>query len=90
MGATICYGSDRIPATVIQITNSGKRIILQEDIAIRTDHNGMSECQNYIYSRNLEGDVHIASLRKDGSFRISNSRTKVVIGVRQKYYDYSF
>ena len=90
MGATIYYGSDCVPATIIQITNSGKRIVLQEDTAIRIDYNGISEDQSYMYNANSDGTIHIATFRKDGSFRISKSRTKVVVGVRRKYYDYSF
>jgi hypothetical protein len=49
MGATITYGSDHHPATVIKILSNGRRLILQEDKSIRTDNNGMSESQSYDY-----------------------------------------
>lgn len=56
----------------------------------RTDNNGMSECQTYEYHRNPEGTCHIATLRKDGSFRLAGGKTLVHVGERNKYYDFSF
>lgn len=41
MGATIFMGTDRLPATIIKISASGKQITLQEDRAIRKDKNEM-------------------------------------------------
>lgn len=90
MGVTICYHSDRSPATIIQITNNGKRIVIQEDNFIRTDNNGMSEIQKYEYEPNLFGTIHIATKRKDGIFRLTGKKTYVEIGSRRRYYDYSF
>ncbi len=62
MGATIHVGSDSYPATVIQVTRNGKRLVIQEDIAIRIDNNGMSESQEYTYEPNPHGDIHIVTL----------------------------
>lgn len=90
MGATIQYHSDRSPATIIEVSPSGKRIVIQEDSVTRTDNNGMSECQTYDYHRNPEGTIHIATLRKDGSFRLVGGKTLVSVGVRNRYYDFSF
>jgi hypothetical protein len=90
MGATICIGSDRYPATVIQITRNGKRIVLQEDFSTRTDNNGVSEMQHYNYEANPNGTINIATLRKDGVYRLTGGKTRVSIGCRSKYYDYSF
>lgn len=90
MGATIQYHSDRDPATIIEVSPSGKRIVIQEDSVVRTDNNGMSECQTYEYHCNPEGTVHIATLRKDGSFRLTGGKTLVSVGERRKYYDFSF
>ena len=90
MGATIVFYSDREPATIIQITSNGKRIVLQEDLSTRTDNNGMSEIQQYKYDPNPNGTIHIATLRKDGTYRLSGEKTVVHIGDRRKYYDYSF
>ncbi len=90
MGATIQVGSDSYPATVIQVTRNGKRVVVQEDIATRIDNNGMSESQEYTYQPNPEGTIHIATLRKDGRYRETGGKTPISIGFRRKYYDYSF
>lgn len=90
MGATIQYHSDREPATIIEVSPSGKRIVIQVDSVVRTDSNGMSECQTYEYYRNPEGTVHIATLRKDGHWRLTGGKTLVCVGERSRYYDFSF
>jgi hypothetical protein len=90
MGATIQYHSDREPATIIEVSPSGKRIVIQEDSVKRTDNNGMSECQTYEYSPNPEGTIHVATLRKDGHYRLVGQKTSVYVGARSKYYDFSF
>jgi hypothetical protein len=90
MGATICVGSDRYPATIIQVTSNGKRIVVQEDKATRIDNNGFSEQQEYIIQPDLNGTIHIASLRKDGRYREVGGATPITIGARGKYYDFSY
>ena len=90
MGATIQYHSDRHPATIIEISPSGKRIVIQEDSVKRTDNNGMSECQTYEYFRNPIGVIHVATLRKDGTYRLVGQKASVHVGTRSKYYDFSF
>lgn len=90
MGVTICYWSDRIPGTIVQISSSKKTIFIQEDYYQRIDNNGLSESQEYQYSRNIDGAIHTATRRKDGSFRISKSKTLVALGHRRKFYDFSF
>lgn len=90
MGATICYWSDRSPATVIQILQDGKRVIIQEDKFTRTDNNGISELQEYDYERDPNGATYVVTLRKDGRYKISKSNTIVALGARRKYYDPSF
>jgi len=90
MGATISYHSDCSPATVIQVLHNGRRLVLQEDKAIRTDTNGMSESQSYDYETDLNGSIHYASLRKDGTYRLLGGKTSIWLGSRRKYHDYSF
>lgn len=90
MAATICHWSDRTPATVIEISRNGKRLVLQEDISIRTDTNGMSEMQSYLYKIDPHGCLYHATLRKDGRYRIAHSKQVVFLGERRKYHDYSF
>jgi hypothetical protein len=88
MGATICHWSDRTACTIIQV--SGKRIVLQEDIATRTDKNGMSESQSYTYTPDPNGQIFFATLRKSGRYMVSKSTELVVIGSRRQYHDYTF
>jgi hypothetical protein len=90
MGATIQYWSDRHAATIIQITHDGKRLVLQEDNCIRTDNHGVSEMQEYRYERNPQGTIHLATLRKDGRYRITKTQILVALDVRNRYYDFSF
>lgn len=90
MGATISYHSDRSAATIIKVSKSGKSFYIQEDTAVRTDKNGMSEIQEYEFTPNPNGSVYKVTQRKDGSFRLMGDKTRVYIGVRRQYYDFSF
>lgn len=90
MGATLSVGSDRFPVTIIQVTQSGKRIVIQEDEAIRTDDYGMSEIQTYAFVVNTSGTIHIATLRKGGLYRITGRKTPVYIGERSRYHNFSY
>ena len=90
MGATIQVGSDSYPATIIQVTQNGKRIVLQDDLATRIDNNGLSESQEYTYEADPKGSIQIATLRKDGRYRLTGGKTPVSVGFRRKYYDPSF
>lgn len=103
MGVTICMWSDRHTATILEVkkTKKGviKEIVIQRDIEKRTDTNGMSESQEYEYTRNPEGRIQTAHLLKSG-WRIlewkddktgrNNYGSSLVIGVREAYFDYSF
>lgn len=90
MGVTIQHWSDRGVGTIIQISHSDKRLVIQEDKTIRTDKNGMSEFQSYSYQRDPNGQIHIATLRKDGRYRISKTKRLVSLDVRNAYHDFSF
>jgi len=90
MGVTWAAGSDRYPGTITEVSASGKRIVFQEDVAIRTDTNGMSESQQYTFQQDPNGEMHIATKRKDGVWRITGGKTPVTLGIRDKYYDFSF
>lgn len=90
MGVTICYWSDRMAGTIVDISASGKTLIIQEDNSFRIDNNGMSDCQEYTYSPNPNGQTHVATKRKDGSFRLMKSKTLISIGHRRTFHDYSF
>lgn len=89
MGVTILHYSDREPATIIEMSATGKRMVVQLDNYERTDKNGMSSDQTYTYSPNLYGLKIKVALTKKG-WCVSNSTSYVFIGTRRRYYDYSF
>ena len=102
-GATLCYWSDRYPATVISVERKGKSVIatVQEDRATRIDANGISESQTYEYSRNEDGSKTIFRSRNDGAswekVRVNeNGRLVkspdcgVYFGSREKFHDFTF
>ena len=92
--ATVLSYSDRYPCTVISVTD--KEIIVQEDHAKRTDSNGMSESQNYDYSRDLNGRKFtyrkVKSGRRKGQWREGGltDGIGIIFGTREKYYNFSF
>jgi hypothetical protein len=102
MGATILGWTDRHPATIVEVSKDRGAVLLkvQEDDYRRLDKNGMSECQQYLYSPNPNGRVH--HYRQDKSGRWVevefNEETKrwnkrgggLRIGEREKYHDFSF
>lgn len=93
MGATILGWTDRYPATIVEVVND-KTIVIQEDHAERIDKNGMSESQEYIYSPNTNAVKRTYTLRKNGAWVIQGDSMKngsrLLIGEREKYYDFSF
>ena len=90
MGVTICYWSDRVAATIIDMSASKKTLVIQEDIATRVDNNGMSDMQDWVHSTNPNGQTHIVTKRKDGSFKLIKSKTTVGLGYRRTFHDFSF
>lgn len=90
MGATEVCWSDRHPYTVIEVSKSRKRCKVQADKAIRKDKNGMSDAQEYEYERDPEGAIRELSIRGDGKWKEVGCTQVFLIGVREKYYDYSF
>lgn len=93
MGATILMYTDRHAATVVQIVTPFE-IIIQEDTATRTDKNGMSECQQYAYTPNLEAVRLRVRKNRLGQWKIVKNQplggTVVSLGERDHYHDYSF
>lgn len=103
-GATILGWTDRHAGTVIEVFSKGKSVYVkvQSDIAKRIDSNGMSENQDYEYTPNPQGIVYVFKRKSDGRWaEVSwNEQTKrfneydggkgLRVGVRDKYYDYSF
>lgn len=103
MGATILGWSDRHPATVVETFTAGKflYIVVQADNYKRVDKNGMSECQDYEFTPNLEGSKTTYRRGADGKWQgvyknpesgrwIQSKGNGLRIGERDKYHDFSF
>lgn len=97
MGATVCSFSDRSAWTVIAYV--GDILTIQEDFAIRTDSDGMSDSQRYLYVANPEGRRYFYRW-KDGRWRGARRNDKgrfvlcegdnLSLGHRSAYHDFSF
>jgi hypothetical protein len=103
MPATLLFYSDRHAATISKVeTIRGKLYItVQEDNAVRIDKNGMSEIQEYEYSRNPNGREMMFRQAANGMWEgvrknAETGRFKKTdvgglrIGTRESYHDFSF
>ena len=95
MGVTQCIGSDRYPFTVIEVSENLKTVVIQLDTYSRTDSNGLSESQEYEFSRNSDGEKITLTLRKNGCYvqkgqPMRGSGYFYRIGTRSAYRDPSF
>lgn len=86
-GATLCGWSDRYAGTIIAVSET--EIQVREDRAIRTDNNGLSECQSYRYEPNPKGAVHVFRRNKKGEWK-SKIGFGLMVGGRNAYHDFSF
>jgi len=92
MGATYYGLSDREPYTIVEVVNH-RTIRVQQDFASRTDDNGLSKVQEYIYSRNTVAPLLTLTLRKCGKWVEKGrllSANGFALGHRSKYVDPSF
>ena len=98
MGGTVPHYTDRTAVTVVSVKKNkvGKIIIVNvtADKATRTDTNGMSDAQSYEYETNWLGWREVFSLRKNGAWvkygESMSGGTRLVLGFRSAYHDYSF
>jgi len=94
MGCTMLGWTDRHAATIVEVKRDGKLIGIKQDIATRTDDNGMSDSQSYEFTPNPEAGVQWYSFRpKVNAFvRVGDSvrGARLLVGHREEYYDYSF
>lgn len=94
MGATEGIGSDSYPYTIIEVRRNGKELVLQGDSYHRTDKNGFSENQTYLYSPNPDGRIVVVTLRKNGKYKRKgsdmSSSYRYSFGHRRAYQDPSF
>jgi hypothetical protein len=92
--ATIIRWTDRVAATVIAVSANGKTVQVQCDHARRIDDNGMSECQQYEYTRDPGGAIGVFTKRKTGGWVAQGATIKtgsgLLIGHRDHFYDFSF
>ncbi len=87
MGCTICFYTDLRAGTVIAVSPSGNKVTVREDKAIRTDDNGMSECQSYRYEPDPNGSVRTFYRNAQGGY---GKGPRLGLGYRNAYFDYSF
>lgn len=93
MGVTEFCWSDRHAYEVIEVKDD-RHITVRSYKCIRTDNNGMSDCQDYRYESDPNGSTHSLFLTKQGVWRERFGRklgcNKWRVGYAEEYYDYSF
>ncbi len=87
MGVTVLMYTDRFPGTIVSVSASGKSFKFREDKAVRSDTHGMSDSQSYQYEADESAPVRTARLTKKGW---SDNGTRIHVGSRSRYHDYSF
>jgi len=93
MGVTYGYGSDRYPATIIEISKNGKQITIQDDTAVPGENFDYYGNQNYSITQNPNGSTRTYTFRKRGIWVQKGSARAIgflTIGSRDKYSDPSF
>jgi len=94
LGVTMYGWSDRHSGTIVYVSDNLKEIIVQADRAVRTDNNGMSECQQYKFFRALSDGGSRYTLRKNGRWILAgtdlHNGQAISLGSRDEYYDFSF
>lgn len=84
-GATIIMYSDRIACTVVEVKSKCKAVI-QRDKAVCV---GGSYSNEWEYSRDTRGQLFEIYCR-NGVWKVTDSKERVLIGVRDEYFDYTF
>jgi hypothetical protein len=91
-GATMGFGSDCYPYTIIQVV-SEKKVVIQADRSKLVSGNILTEAQEYEYSRDPNGTTLVVTKRKNGKWypqgQSMNSQS-VYLGGRRAYRDPSF
>lgn len=94
MGATVLMWSDRYAATVVGVSQSGKRLVVQEDRAEPLLPSGPGLVQNYRITPNPDGRLTTFTLRQNGQWVAKGSAMqtgmRLALGYRDSYHDYSF
>lgn len=95
LGVTLRGYTDRYAGTIIEVGAKRKRIVVQQDAAIRVDENGTSMVQLYRYERDPQGAIYVFTLRSNGRWVLQGRSMHspgfgVTLGTRDAYYDPSF
>jgi len=92
-GATMVMWSDRHAYTITQVV-SPTHVVVTRDKVTRKDKNGMSECQEYDFESDAQGQSYHVTLRSNGRWVMQGESqkngTKFAMGQRGEYHDYSF
>ena len=104
MAATLLAWTDRYSGTVTGITLNGgqlQRIEVTRDKTRRTDKNGLSECQEYEYTTDPQGESCFFRIGKNGRWEeirlnqetgrwIKTNGYGLLLGTRDHYIDPTF
>lgn len=98
-GATVCYAKDRHAGTIIAYDEKRKIVTVQQDKATRTDNLGMSDSQDYSYTRNEQGTTWSFKYKngawrecvkgESGRWKMYKSGNGLIIGIRDEFYDFT-
>lgn len=98
-GVTLCNWTDRSAGTVFAV-HKGNIVEVRDDKITRTDSRGMSEMQTYSYKTDVNGTRRYFRLRngkfeevcegRSGRWCKTFSGTKIALGVRDAFHDFSF
>jgi len=90
-GCTICFASDCAPATVVEISPSGKTVTVQRDHGIVTKRaKSYGDEPEYRFEQDLEGPKTVFRLNKHGAYCAKGGHPRLFLGERRKYTDPHF
>jgi hypothetical protein len=97
MGASFGAGSDSYPATVVEVSKSGKRLWITQDSVVVAGEwaEGEDEASLYTTVSNMDGARREYTLRKNGRWILAGCEMKahymaLTLGVRRYRQDPSF
>lgn len=99
-GVTVCGYSDRRVYTIVDRPAKNRIVIQRDTVTIVADRRlwrvggFAAHCPNphdvdYSYKRDLTGETRVATLRKDGTWRIAGTKERVIAG-RAEFDDVNF
>jgi len=86
-GASISIGSDRYPATIIEVLANGK-VRIQKDDYLRVQGTKQDGSAEYVFSRNTEEETYLCYQDGRGNWKVWGDVSKrVSLGSRSRYHD---